>query len=106
MGTVDKTHLKCDVIDDSVVNGIREPILFSFILSKPVGYKIICEPETKHYKKTNKSVPNTISFYLEDDNNKEVNFYSKNKDFYIANDSNLNKKFILFKSIVSQFSYD
>ena len=30
--------MKCDVIDNSVVNGIRESTLFSFILDKPPGF--------------------------------------------------------------------
>ena len=34
---------------------------------------MFCEPETIHYKKK-KFVLNTITFYLEDDNNEEVNF--------------------------------
>ena len=46
--TMNKIHIKDDVIDGSVVNGIREPILFSFILDKPSGYKVFCEPETIH----------------------------------------------------------
>ena len=29
-----KIHLKCDVIDGSVVNGLRQPILYSFVLDK------------------------------------------------------------------------
>ena len=29
-----KIHLKCDCIDGSVVNGVREPILFNFVLNK------------------------------------------------------------------------
>ena len=66
--------MKCDVIDGSVVNGIRQPILYSFVLDKPRGYKVFCELETIHYKKINKSVLNTITFYLEDDNNEEVDF--------------------------------
>ena len=37
LGTRDKIHLKCDVIDGSVVNGLRQPILFSFTLDKPSG---------------------------------------------------------------------
>ena len=65
-------HLKCDCIDGSIQNGLRQPILCSFVLDKPSGYKIISEPETNHYKKINKSVLNTITFYLEDDNNEEV----------------------------------
>ena len=42
--TTDKVHLKCDCVDGSIVNGIREQILFSFILCAPPGYKIIKEP--------------------------------------------------------------
>ena len=49
--TTDKVHLKCDCVDGSIVNGIREQILFSFNLSAPPGYKIIKEPNTVLYKK-------------------------------------------------------
>ena len=41
-GSTNKIHLKCDVIDDSVVNGSRRPILFSFVLEKKPGYKLLC----------------------------------------------------------------
>ena len=52
----DKIHLKCDCIQGIVVNGIREPILFSFALSSPPGHKIYKEPRSKLFKKINKSV--------------------------------------------------
>ena len=74
LNTKNKIHLKCDGIDGSIQDGIRQPILFSFDLDQPGGYKVFCEPETIHYKKLNKSVLNTITFYLEDDDNEEVNF--------------------------------
>ena len=48
---IDKVHLKCDCVDGSIVNGIREQILFSFNLSALPGYKIIKEPTTVLYKK-------------------------------------------------------
>ena len=51
LSTVNKIHLKCNVIDGSVVNGIREPILFSFLLNQPAGFKLFCEVKTVHYKK-------------------------------------------------------
>ena len=79
--TIDKIHLKCDCIDGSIQDGVRQPILYSFVLDKPSGYKIFCEPETIHYKKRNKSVLNTITFYLEDDNNNEVNFNQETLTF-------------------------
>ena len=74
LDSTNKIHLKCDIIDGSVVNGLRQPILYSFVLDRKPGYKVFSEPETIHYKKINKSVLITITFYLEDDNNKEVNF--------------------------------
>ena len=74
LSNTNKIHLKCDVIDGSVVDGVRQPILYSFVLDKPSGYKVFCEPETIHYKKINKSILNTITFYLEDDDNEVVDF--------------------------------
>ena len=43
-------HLKCDVIDGSVDNSLRQPILYSFILDKAAGYKVFSQPGTIHYK--------------------------------------------------------
>ena len=51
LGCTNKIHMKCDAIDGSVINGIRQPILYSFVLDKPSGYKVFCQPETIHYKK-------------------------------------------------------
>ena len=78
--TINKIHLKCDCIDGSIQDGIRQPILYSFVLDKKPGYKIFSEPETVHYKK-NKSVLNSITFYLEDDNNEEVYFNGETLTF-------------------------
>ena len=81
LNTIDKIHLKCDCIDGSIQDGVRQPILFSFVLDKPAGYKVFCQPETIHYKKINKSVLNTITFYLEDNNNEEVDFNGETLTF-------------------------
>ena len=81
LNTIDKIHLKYDCIDGSIQNGVRQPILFSFVLDKPSGYKVFCEPETIHYRKINKSVLNTITFYLEYDNNEEVDFNGETLTF-------------------------
>ena len=74
LGNTKKINLKCDVIDGSVLDGVRQPIIYSFVLDKLPGYKVFSEPETIHYEKINKSVLKTITFYLEDDNNEEVDF--------------------------------
>ena len=81
LSITNKIHLKCDAIDGSVVNGVRQPILYSFVLDKPSGYKVFSEPDTIHFKKINKSVLNTITFYLEDDSDKEVDFNQETLTF-------------------------
>ena len=48
LSTTNKIHMKCDCIDGTVLNGIRQSILFSFVLDKPSGYKVFCEPERIH----------------------------------------------------------
>ena len=48
---IDKVHLKCNVINGSLVNGIREPILFSFDLDQPPGRKLYEPPRTILFKK-------------------------------------------------------
>ena len=74
ISTIDKILLKCDVIDGSVVNGIGEPVVFSFLLDKPCGFNLFCDPETILYKKIKKSNLNTKTFYLEGDNHEKVDF--------------------------------
>ena len=78
---IDEIHLKCFCIQGSIVNGIREPILYSFALSSPPGHKIYKEPRIKLLKKINKSVLSHITFYLEDDDHKAVNFNNETISF-------------------------
>ena len=81
--TTDKVHLKCDCVDGSIVNGIREQILFSFNLSAPPGYKIINNPTTVLYKKINKTRLDQIQFFLEDSNHNPVEFNNETLTFTI-----------------------
>ena len=81
--TTDKVHLKCDCVDGSIVNGIREQILFSFNLSAPPGYKIIKEPNIILYKKINKTRLDSIQFFLEDNNHNPVDFNEETLTFTI-----------------------
>ena len=50
---INKIHLKCDVFNVSFQDGVRQTVLFSFVLNKPSGYKVFCQPETIHFKKIN-----------------------------------------------------
>ena len=80
LSTINKTHLKSDVINGSIQNGLIQRIFFCFVLDKPSGYKVFAEPETINYKKIY-SVLNTITFYLEDDNHEEFNFNGETLTF-------------------------
>ena len=81
--TTDKVYLKCDCVDGSIVNGIREQILFSFNFSAPPGYKIIKEPNIILYKKINKTRLDSIQFFLEDNNHNPVDFNGETLTFTI-----------------------
>ena len=43
LNIINKIYLKCDVFDGSIQDGVRQPILFSFVLDKPSGYKVFCD---------------------------------------------------------------
>ena len=81
--TIDKIHLKCDVINGSLVNDIKQPKLFSFLLNRPTGYKVLCQFKTVHYMKINKPTLNTMTCYLEEDSNEEVNFNGETLTFLL-----------------------
>ena len=81
--TTDKGNLKCDCVDGSIVNGIREQSLFSYILSAPPGYKIIKEPNIILYKKVNRTRLDSNQFLLEDSNLNAVDFNSETLTFTI-----------------------
>ena len=45
----DKSHLKCNCVNGSIANGIREPILYSFALDQPPGFQNIRKTESKTF---------------------------------------------------------
>ena len=49
--STNKIHVESDVIDGGIVDGLRQPILFSFVLDKLPGKKVFSERETRHHKK-------------------------------------------------------
>ena len=78
---IGKVHLKCDCINGSIVNGVREPILHSFALSSPPGHKIYKSSKIKLFKKMKKSVLSHITFYLDDYDHKPVDFIGETISF-------------------------
>ena len=78
---IDKVLFKCDCVDGSIMNGTREPILYSFALDQPPNHKIHREPKIKLFKKINKRILSHITFYLEDDDYKQVDFNNETISF-------------------------
>ena len=78
---IDKVHLKCDCIEGNIMDGIREPILYSFGLNSPPEFKIFKEPRVKLFKKIITSVLSHITFYIEDDDHKPVDFHNETISF-------------------------
>ena len=78
---IDKNHSKSDCFNGSILNGLCQLILFRFALDKPLGHEIYKEPRNKPFKKINKPVRSHITFYLEDDSYKAVNFNIENISF-------------------------
>ena len=76
---IDKTHLECDFVGDSVVYGIICPFLNSLAVNEPPIQKITEKPRTILYKKIN--VLNEITFYVEDEKNNKVNFKGETLTF-------------------------
>ena len=72
-----KIHFKTDCIDGSNLDGVRQPILFSFGLSSPRSHKIFKEHRIKLLKEINKFVLSHITISLNDDDHKPVNFHGE-----------------------------
>ena len=63
------------------MNGIRQPILYTFALSSTRGHKIYKEPRIKRFKKVYKSILSHITFYFEDDDHKPVDLNGETISF-------------------------
>ena len=46
LSTTNKIHLKTNVINGSIEDGSRQPVLYSFVLNKQAGYKVFSQLET------------------------------------------------------------
>ena len=78
---IDKVHLKSDRVNGSTLDIVRQPVLYSFALDKPPGYEINKEPRIDLFKKMNKSILSHITWYLEDDDHKPVDFNDETISF-------------------------
>ena len=77
-----KVHIKCDYNYGSVSSGIRRPIDFSFDLDLLPGYKIFCEPGTKHHENF-LSLLTIIFFFMENIEWRKIDFIGETKTFTI-----------------------
>ena len=79
--------MKCDVFDGSVVNGSRQPILFTFVLDKPPRYKVSCEPEAILYQKLHRSVLKSLTFSLEKDDHTPDDYIRETSNFFTISEN-------------------
>ena len=70
----DKVRFECDCLNGSFVKRVRECFLYSFGLNSLPSRKIYKKSRIITFKKINKSVLFHITFYLEDGDNKPVEF--------------------------------
>ena len=68
-------------MNGSILNCCRESSFYSFGLDKPPGQRIHKEPRIKVFKKKKKSRLFLITFYLEDDDHKSVDFNGETISF-------------------------
>ena len=73
---MDKIHPKCDWVNGSIVNGLRQPILHSPALDKTPGHRILRKARNlfNSYKKMENLVMNKTTLYVEDDEKTDVVF--------------------------------
>ena len=82
--TTDKIHLKCDCVNGSIDNGVREQILFSFILSASPGYQTIKDRNIiLYFKKNNQTRLDINHFFQEVSNHNPVQFNPETLTFTI-----------------------
>lgn len=68
-------YVNCDLISSSYVNGINQPVIYSFYPSVPPGYKIIVENNRMDtYLPVNRSQISGLTVWLTDQNGQNVNF--------------------------------
>ena len=77
----DEIWPKIDCSNGSVVNGNREPFLFSFAFSSLPGRKLCKETSVKLFKKISESVLFNITIFLKDDDRKPVDFNNETISF-------------------------
>ena len=79
---IDEIHLKCNVIDGTLENGCSRNLFCTVLLSlHHLVIKYIKNLESNFLKKINKSVLSHITFFLEDDDHKRLDFNGETKSF-------------------------
>ena len=64
LSTKDIIPSKCDAVDVSIVQRVRQAIQNNSLSHNFPGYKAFFQPETTHYKKLNKTILKNLTLYL------------------------------------------
>jgi len=71
--SVNSILVNCDIIEGSYLNGVQEPVLYSFFPDVPPGYKMNEKPNTVVYLPVTIPAINSIHIWLTDQNLKPLN---------------------------------
>lgn len=71
--SVNSILVNCDIIEGSYLNGMQEPVLYSFFPDVPPGYKMNEKPNTVIYLPVTIPTINSIHIWLTDQNHKPLN---------------------------------
>ena len=78
---IEEVILQRDCVKGSIVKCVREPILYSFALSSPLGGKIYKKSKIRLFKNLNKPILSHVQFYIEDEDREPVQFSGETISF-------------------------
>ena len=74
ISTTSSIYVNCDLVDNSYVNGVPKPIIYSFFPRVAPNNKIIEVPPLPVFLPLNKPYIDSISFWLSDQDGNKINF--------------------------------
>ena len=75
--TINSFLVSIYIISCSYVNGFTQPTIYSFFLNVSPGYKIIENPQNLYFPITSDTI-HSITIWLTDQNENELNYLGKN----------------------------
>ena len=98
---LEKIHWKCDGFGRITLNGEIRTVVLKFSKTT-LGFEVVCEPDTIHFRKRDKPVLNNNTFHFEDNGRKWVDSNSEAMTFismYIKENWKMSYQIKLFLTV-------